>query len=132
MFDFKAKVLVVDDMLTMRKIIKKALTAIGFEDVTEVKDGQEAIDALELESYELVISDWNMPNVNGIELLQMMRSKDNLKLIPFVLLTAESDGWQVSAVIEKGVDNYIVKPFTRDILKEKLEQTYQSVKKRLV
>ena len=127
MFDAKTRVLIVDDMLTMRKIVSKACKDIGFTDLTEAADGQLGWD--QLNSAEppigLVISDWNMPNCSGLDLLKRVRADSRFKSIPFVLLTAESESHQVAEAVKSGVDNYIVKPFTADTLKQKLEDTYK-------
>ncbi len=127
MFADSTRVLVVDDMRTMRKIVIKALKSIGFSDFLEAEDGQKAWG--ELSSSEskvgLIVSDWNMPNCTGLDFLKRVRADSNLKETPFVLLTAESEVGQVQEAVSCGVDNYIVKPFTAEILKEKLEQAYK-------
>ncbi len=132
MFDAKTRVLIVDDMLTMRKIVSKACKDIGFTDLTEAADGQLGWD--QLNSAEppigLVISDWNMPNCSGLDLLKRVRADSRFKSIPFVLLTAESESHQVAEAVKSGVDNYIVKPFTADTLKQKLEDTYKKTANR--
>jgi two-component system chemotaxis response regulator CheY len=121
-FDFKIKVLVVDDFPTMRRIVKNLLKQLGFENIDEAEDGNMALNKLRGGSFGLVVSDWNMPNMEGIELLRNLRSDDALKEIPFLMVTAEAEKEKVIEAIKAGVDNYIVKPFTAEILKEKLEK----------
>jgi two-component system chemotaxis response regulator CheY len=132
MFDPKTKVLVVDDMLTMRKIVMKTCKQIGFSDLTEAADGKIAWETLSAPNagFGLVISDWNMPNCTGLDLLKRVRADANLKGIPFVLLTAESEMSQVAEALKAGVDNYIVKPFTPDGLQKKLIETYKKASSR--
>lgn len=132
MFDPKTRVLIVDDMMTMRKIVAKACKDIGFTDLTEAADGQKAWEALQGANPDigLVISDWNMPNCTGIDLLKRVRADSRYKNLPFVLLTAESEGHQVAEAVKAGVDNYIVKPFTPDLLQKKLEETHKKVANR--
>lgn len=128
MFDPSIKLLVVDDMATMRRIVIKSCMELGFESFVEAPDGAIAIERLEENpDVGLIICDWNMPNVTGIEFLKKVRTNDQLAKIPFVLLTAESEVSQVKEALEAGVDNYIVKPFTVDILKRKLQDTYKKV-----
>lgn len=129
MFSSQTKILIVDDMMTMRKIVSKALKTLEFSDITECKNGNEAWEALQSGLYQLVISDWNMPECTGIELLERVR-KSQFGNLPFVLLTAEAEVVQVQEAMQKGVDNYIVKPFSADTLKTKLEQTFAKVQKR--
>ncbi len=128
MFDTKIKVLIVDDMTTMRKLTKKSLMNMGFSVFVEASDGQDAWGKLnENVDTGLVISDWNMPKCTGLELLKRVRSDSRFKKLPFVLLTAEGEQSQVAQAISVGVDNYILKPFTHDNFVEKLEQTYKKV-----
>jgi two-component system, chemotaxis family, chemotaxis protein CheY len=127
MFDSTTRVLVVDDMMTMRKIVAKACKDIGFTDILEAADGQKAWEALQASTPQvgLVISDWNMPNCTGLDLLKRVRSDSRFSKVPFVLLTAESEGHQVAEAVKSGVDSYIVKPFTPDLLQKKLEETHK-------
>ncbi|MBF0505285.1 MAG: chemotaxis response regulator CheY [Nitrospirae bacterium] len=123
MFNLTIKVLVVDDFPTMRRIVKNLLKQLGFENIDEAEDGTQALQRLKGGNYGLVISDWNMPNMEGIELLRNVRKEaDPLKSIPFLMVTAEAEKEKVIEAIKAGVDNYIVKPFTAEILKEKLEK----------
>lgn len=122
--DTSINVLVVDDFATMRRIIKNLLKQLGFEKIDEAEDGMKALQKLKSESFDLVISDWNMPNMTGIELLQAVRSDAGLKETPFLMVTAEADKENVLLAIKMGVSNYIVKPFTADVLQEKLQKIF--------
>lgn len=131
MFAPTTKILVVDDMLTMRKLVSKCLKDIGFLNITEAPDGADALPVLEMAAasqvpFQLIISDWNMPKMPGIELLKRVRANDSLKATPFVFLTAENEAGQVMEAIKSGVNNYITKPFTPATLKEKLELVWKS------
>ncbi|HAK87949.1 MAG TPA: response regulator [Nitrospiraceae bacterium] len=123
MFNFGLKVLVVDDFPTMRRIVKNLLKQIGFENIDEAEDGVQALNKLKSGNYGLIVSDWNMPNMEGIDLLRNIRQEaEPLKNIPFLMVTAEAEKEKVIEAIKAGVDNYIVKPFTAEVLKEKLEK----------
>lgn len=121
-FDFKVKVLVVDDFPTMRRIVKNLLKQLGFENIDEAEDGMAALGKLRNGGYGLVVSDWNMPNMEGIDLLRAVRTEPIVKDIPFLMVTAEAEKEKVIEAIKAGVDNYVVKPFTAEVLKEKLEK----------
>ncbi|GAB5046998.1 chemotaxis response regulator CheY [Thermodesulfovibrio sp. TK110] len=125
MFNFKIKVLVVDDFPTMRRIVKNLLKQLGFENIEEAENGEDALRKLRSGDYGLVVSDWNMPVMEGLELLKHIRSDPQLKDIPFLMVTAEAEKEKVIEAIKAGVDNYIVKPFTGEVLKEKLEKIAQ-------
>lgn len=122
MFNLKIKVLVVDDFPTMRRIVKNLLKQLGFENIDEAEDGAQALGKLKGGGYGLVVSDWNMPVMEGIDLLKHVREDETLKSIPFLMVTAEAEKDKVITAIKAGVDNYVVKPFTAEILKEKLEK----------
>lgn len=123
MFNFNIMVLVVDDFPTMRRIVKNLLKQIGFENIEEAEDGIQALNKLKSNKYGLVVSDWNMPNMEGIDLLRSVRNEaEPLKNIPFLMVTAESEKDKVIEAIKAGVDNYIVKPFTAEVLMEKLSK----------
>ena len=125
MFDSNTKILIVDDMSTMRRLVKKACNNIGFSNIEEAEDGQKAWEKLQAAGdFQLVISDWNMPNCTGLEFLKKVRADSKLKRTPFILLTAEAEATQIAEAIQLGVSNYIVKPFTVETLKQKLEQTH--------
>jgi two-component system chemotaxis response regulator CheY len=121
-FDFKVKVLVVDDFPTMRRIVKNLLKQLGFENIDEAEDGVVALNKLRNGGFGLIVSDWNMPNMEGIDLLRAIRQDPTIKDIPFLMVTAEAEKEKVIEAIKAGVDNYIVKPFTAEVLKEKLEK----------
>jgi two-component system chemotaxis response regulator CheY len=126
MFANNIKILIVDDMMTMRKLVKKALTDMGFSSFEEASDGQLAWEKLQnTPDVALIVSDWNMPNCTGLEFLKRVRSDSRFKKLPFILLTAEAEAHQVTEAVQAGVSNYCVKPFTADSLKQKIEQTYK-------
>ena len=129
MFDSSIKILVIDDMSTMRNLVKKRLGEMGFQNFEEAEDGQLAWAKLNsVPDIRLVVSDWNMPNCTGLELLKRVRIDSRLKAMPFVLLTAETEIAQVKEAIVAGVDGYVLKPFTLESLKEKLVQVYNKRK----
>ena len=113
-------ILVVDDYKTMVRIIKNLLKQIGFENVDEASDGQEAFDMIKKKKYGLIISDWNMEPVTGYELLQKVRGDEGVKGTPFIMVTAESKTENVISAKKAGVNNYIVKPFNAGTLKAKM------------
>jgi len=123
--DRKMKILVVDDFSTMRRIVKNLLKQIGFQNIEEAEDGQHAFAKLKTEKYQFVISDWNMPNMTGIELLKSVRSDPELKDLPFLMVTAEAEKEKVVEAIKAGVNNYVIKPFTADRLKEKMDKIFE-------
>ena len=120
MANLNASVLVVDDYGTMRRIIRNLLTQIGFSNIDEAADGAAALGKLRERSFGLVISDWNMEPMTGLQLLQEVRADSKLKPMPFIMVTAESKTENVVAARAAGVNNYIVKPFNADTLKQKL------------
>ena len=116
------KILVVDDFATMRKVIRNLLKQGGFENIVEAEDGVAALKVLQSQKVDFVISDWNMPNMSGLELLKAVRGSDDLKELPFLMVTAEALKDNVVAAVKAGVSNYIVKPFTAEVLNEKIEK----------
>lgn len=118
------KILVTDDFATMRRIIKGILRQLGMEDVEEAEDGQQAFKKLQAGNFDFLITDWNMPNCTGLELLKMVRSDPKLKAIPVLMVTAEAEKEQVVEAIKAGVNNYVMKPFTADTLKQKLDKIF--------
>lgn len=118
--DPKVKILVVDDFATMRQIVKKSLIALGYNNISEAVDGMDALAKLEKEEYGFIISDWNMPNMMGIDFLKAVRAHERLKAIPFLMVTAEAKRENVIEAAKAGVSQYIVKPFTVDSLQEKI------------
>ncbi len=128
MFNTASRILVVDDMLTIRKIAKKTLNELHFKNILEAAEGAEAWQIINQEkNLDLIISDWNMPKMSGLELLQKIRSTPDFCHLPFILLTAESDMVQVKTAILAGVDDYVLKPFTSETFKARLESTHQKV-----
>jgi len=109
----------------MRRIVKNLLKQLGFENIDEAENGEDALRKLKSGDYGLVVSDWNMPVMEGLELLKHIRNDPQLKDIPFLMVTAEAEKEKVIEAIKAGVDNYIVKPFTGEVLKEKLEKIAQ-------
>ena len=119
--DLSMPVLVVDDYNTMIRIIRNLLRQIGFQDVDDANDGAAALARMREKKYGLVISDWNMEPMTGLQLLKEVRTDTKLKETPFIMVTAESKTENVVAAKEAGVNNYIVKPFNADTLKTKIE-----------
>ncbi len=119
------KILVVDDFSTMRRIVKNILAQLDFSNVDEAEDGKVALAKLKTGGFEFVISDWNMPNMMGIDLLREVRADASLKQLPFLMVTAESQKENVVQAVQAGVSNYIVKPFTADTLETKLEMIFK-------
>lgn len=130
MFALNTKILVVDDMAMMRKFVTKFLKEFGFTDITEAKDGVEAWDFLSAANpqFALVISDWSMPKMTGLDLLKKIRSDSRLGKTPVVMVTAESEQDSVIEAIKAGVTAYVAKPFTADVLKEKLMSAHEKCK----
>ena len=122
--DPNIKILVVDDFSTMRKIIKNILNQLGFKNIIEADDGTTALEILKKEKVGLIISDWNMPKMNGLELLKAVRSNEETKDIPFIMVTAEAQKENILEAIKYKVNQYIIKPFTPETLKEKLEKVF--------
>jgi two-component system chemotaxis response regulator CheY len=117
------RVLVVDDFATMRKIIKNVLKQISIDNVVEAENGKHALSVLKSDNIEFIISDWIMPEMTGIEFLKACKEDETIKNIPFVMVTAEAQKDSVLEAIKAGVDNYIVKPFTPEKLKEVIGKT---------
>ena len=118
--DKNMHILVVDDYNTMLRILKNLLKQLGFNNVEDAMDGAQALSKLNSAKFDFIISDWNMGPMTGIELLREVRASDNLKHIPFIMVTAESKTEIVIAAKEAGVSNYIVKPFNAETLKGKM------------
>ncbi len=116
------KILVVDDSSTMRRIIKNTLGRLGHKEVLEAEDGVTAWEAMESnEDIDILITDWNMPNMNGLELVQKVRAQEKYADLPIIMVTTEGGKTEVITALKAGVNNYIVKPFTPQVLQEKLE-----------
>ena len=127
--DTNMKILVVDDFSTMRRIIKNLLRDLGFNNTSEADDGLTALPMLKSGNYDLLVTDWNMPGMQGIDLLKAVRADadENLKNIPVLMVTAEQKKEQIIEAAQAGVNGYIVKPFTALILKEKLEKIFARI-----
>jgi two-component system, chemotaxis family, chemotaxis protein CheY len=123
------KVLVVDDFATMRKIIKNVLKQINIENVLEAENGKHALTVLKNDTVDLIISDWIMPEMTGIEFLKACKADETIKKIPFIMVTAEAQKDNIMEAIKSGVDNYIVKPFTPDKLREAIDKAKAKVGK---
>lgn len=115
------KLLVVDDSATMRRIIKNTLARLGYKDVLEGEDGVKGWEAMDANpDVEMLITDWNMPEMNGLELVKKVRADDRFTDLPIIMVTTEGGKAEVITALKAGVNNYIVKPFTPQVLKEKL------------
>jgi len=121
------KILVVDDFSTMRRIIKNLLRDLGFTNTHEADDGNTALPMLQTGNFDFLITDWNMPGMQGIDLLKAVRADDKLKTIPVLMVTAESKREQIIEAAQAGVNGYIVKPFTAATLNEKLEKIFERI-----
>ena len=121
------KFLVVDDFSTMRRIVRNLLKELGFTNVEEAEDGAVALTKLRDGSFEFVVSDWNMPNMDGLTLLQNVRADAKLKALPFLMITAEAKKENIIAAAQAGASGYIVKPFTAATLQEKLEKIFEKM-----
>ncbi|MDZ7750304.1 MAG: chemotaxis response regulator CheY [Gammaproteobacteria bacterium] len=125
--DTNIKILVVDDFQTMRRIVRNLLADIGFTNTAEADDGATALPMLKADSFDFVISDWNMPNMPGIELLRNIRSDDKLKNLPVLMVTAEAKKEQIIEAAKAGVNGYIVKPFNAQTFRQKIEKVLEKV-----
>ncbi len=123
------KILLVDDMATMRRIIKTLLSQLGYKNVDEAEDGEVALQKLKEGDYDFVITDWNMPKMTGLELVKAIRGDEKLKKLPVLMVTAEAKKENVIAAIKAGVNNYIVKPFTPETLKKKIDDIFAALKR---
>ena len=128
-FDPKQKILVVDDMSTMRKIIKNMLKKMGCDDLTEADDGAPAWEMIQEAHtagipYDFIVSDWNMPQLTGLDLLKSIRADERFAKLPFLMITAEAEQANVVIAVKAGVSNFIVKPFSIVTLKEKIDKVF--------
>ena len=120
--DPSLKVLVVDDFATMRRIVKNILTQLGYKNIIEADDGPTAMTVLKQEKIDLIISDWNMPKMTGLDLLKNVRGNPDWAKIPFIMVTAEAQQDNIILAVKAKVSQYIVKPFTADTLGEKINK----------
>ncbi|HPX55178.1 MAG TPA: chemotaxis response regulator CheY [Syntrophales bacterium] len=125
--DKSIKILIVDDFATMRKVIRNLLKQSGYENIVEAEDGVNALKVLQSQKIDFVVSDWNMPNMSGLELLKAVRADEELKALPFLMVTAEALQENVVAAVKAGVSNYIVKPFTSETLDEKIKKIMEKI-----
>lgn len=119
--------LVVDDFATMRRIIRNLLKELGHSNVDEAEDGVNALQKLRSEPFDFVVSDWNMPNMTGIDLLRNIRADEQLKGLPVLMVTAEAKKENIIAAAQAGASGYVVKPFTAATLDEKLKKIFQTM-----
>ena len=122
--DKKMPILIIDDYNTMRRIVKNLLKQLGFDNTDEAADGTEAFRKMKEKTYGLVVSDWNMEPMSGLELLKLVRADAQLKATPFIMVTAESKPENVMIAKQAGVSNYIVKPFNAETLKVKMSSVF--------
>lgn len=127
MSDNKMRFLVVDDFATMRRIVRNLLKDLGFTNVDEAEDGAAALNKLKSEKFDFVVSDWNMPNMTGIELLKSIRADGALKTLPVLMVTAEAKKENIIEAAQSGANGYIVKPFTAATLDEKLNKIFKTM-----
>lgn len=119
------KILVVDDFPTMRRIVKNLLNDLGFNNIHEAEDGAAALPMLKQGGFEFLVTDWNMPEMSGLELLQQLRADPATAKLPVLMVTAEASKQQIVAAAQAGVNGYIIKPFTATTLKEKIERIFE-------
>ena len=127
MADKNLRFLVVDDFATMRRIVRNLLKDLGYNNVEEAEDGNDAMSKLQLSSFDFVISDWNMPNMDGLQLLNEIRKDERFKNIPVLMVTAEAKKENIIAAAQAGASGYVVKPFTAAILEEKLTKIFEKL-----
>ena len=132
MFPKDTTILVVDDLESIRELMVAYLSRLGYKDVLEASDGQQAFEIINAsrvagKNIKLIISDWNMPKLNGIELLKLIRADNEWKSLPFLLMTTESEKPKVVEAIKSGVTNYMVKPINEATFQEKLERTWEKL-----
>ncbi|WP_177523005.1 chemotaxis response regulator CheY [Pseudomonas sp. v388] len=121
------KILIVDDFSTMRRIIKNLLRDLGFTNTSEADDGITALPMLQSGSFDFLVTDWNMPGMSGIDLLRQVRLDERLKSLPVLMVTAEAKREQIIEAAQAGVNGYVVKPFTAQVLQEKIEKIFERV-----
>lgn len=121
------KILVVDDFSTMRRIIKNLLRELGFSNTSEADDGTSGLKMLQSDSFDFLITDWNMPGMQGIDLLKAVRADPRLANLPVLMVTAEAKKDQIVEAAQAGVNGYVVKPFTAATLKEKIDKIFERI-----
>lgn len=125
--DKDMKILIVDDFSTMRRIIKNLLRDLGFSNTSEADDGNTALPMLKSGGYDFLVTDWNMPGMQGIDLLKKVREDEKLAELPVLMVTAEQKREQIVIAAQAGVNGYIVKPFTAQTLKDKLDKIFERI-----
>ena len=125
--DKNMKILIVDDFSTMRRIIKNLLRDLGFNNTEEADDGNTGLPKLQSGNFDFLVTDWNMPGMTGIDLLRAVRADDKLKTLPVLMVTAEAKKEQIVMAAQAGVNGYIVKPFTAQTLKEKIDKIFERI-----
>ena len=125
--DKDMKILIVDDFSTMRRIIKNLLRDLGFNNTTEADDGATAWPMLRTGGFDFLVTDWNMPQMDGLTLLKSVRADEHLSALPVLLVTAEAKKEQIVEAAQSGVNGYIVKPFTANTLKEKIDKVFERI-----
>jgi len=125
--DKNMKILIVDDFSTMRRIVKNLLRDLGFTNTAEADDGQTALPMLQSGDFDFLVTDWNMPGMQGIDLLKNVRADPALKDLPVLMVTAEAKREQIVEAAQAGVNGYIVKPFTAGTLKEKIDKIFERI-----
>ena len=128
--DQKIKILVVDDFSTMRRIVKNVLKQLGYDNIEEAEDGAAALVKLKSGGFGFMVSDWNMPNMDGLQLLQEVRKDPLLSKLPILMVTAEAEKAKVITAIQAGVNNYVVKPFTAEVFKEKMDKIFEKLEQK--
>ncbi|WP_414499470.1 MULTISPECIES: chemotaxis response regulator CheY [unclassified Zymobacter] len=129
MSDKNMKFLVIDDFPTMRRIVRNLLKELGYANVEEAEDGVDALNKLREGSFDFVVSDWNMPNLDGLEMLKQIRQDDQLKHLPVLMVTAEAKKENIIEAAQAGASGYVVKPFTAGTLEEKLNKIFEKLGK---
>lgn len=122
--DTSMTIITIDDFSTMRRIVKNLLKQLGFNNVLEADDGTTGLELLRSQKVDFIISDWNMPKMTGLELLKIVRTDPELKTTPFLMVTAEAEKEHIIQAVQSGVSNYIVKPFTAEVLKQKIDKIF--------
>ncbi|WP_168398737.1 chemotaxis response regulator CheY [Erwinia amylovora] len=125
--DKNLRFLVVDDFATMRRIVRNLLQDLGYKNIEEAEDGQDALNRLRTSSFDFVVSDWNMPNIVGLQLLKTIRQEPELMKLPVLMVTAEAKRENIIAAAQAGANGYIVKPFTAVTLEEKLGKIFEKL-----
>ena len=120
------KILVTDDSPTMRRIVVNQLKQTGYSDIVEAEDGAQALQKLETDSYDFLLTDWNMPHMSGLELIREVRQRDALKTLPIMVVTTRNSKGDIVTAMREGANNYVVKPFGPQVLAEKINKVIQA------